>query len=96
MAMQMVGQVHDELGLKLRVWLALFSLTAASFGFMYAGVLLIFGAIRTLVEAVTGYGFRAEALASATSWLGVGCFATGVFVFACLVRGSLETRRIRR
>ncbi|MDQ5838264.1 MAG: hypothetical protein M3379_15910 [Acidobacteriota bacterium] len=96
MATQMVGLVQDELRVKLSVWLALFSITAASFGFMYAGALLIFGAIRGLVELATGYGFRAEALASATSWLGVGCFATGVFVFACLVRGSLETKGLRR
>ena len=96
MSMQMAGHVHDELRVKLSVWLALFSLTAASFGFMYAGALLIFGAIQRLVEAVTGYGFRTEALASATSWLGVGCFATGVFVFACLMRGSLQTKRLRR
>ena len=96
MQMQMAGQVPEELRVKLGVWLTLFSLTAASFALTYAGALLIFGAIYRLAEALTGYGFRAEALESASSWLGVGCFATGVFVFACLVRGSLETKRLRR
>ena len=95
MQMQMAGQVPEELRVKLGVWLTLFSLTAASFALTYAGALLIFGAIYRLAEALTGYAFRAGTLESINSWLGVGCFATAVFVFACLVRGSLETMRRR-
>ncbi|PYS75956.1 MAG: hypothetical protein DMF67_12720 [Acidobacteria bacterium] len=95
MPMQMVGQVPDELRVKLSVWLTLFSLTAVSFALMYAGALLVSGAIYSLAEALTGYAFRVETLDSINSWAGVGCFATGVFVFACLVRGSLETKRRR-
>jgi len=93
MATQMVGQVPDELRVRLGVWLTLLSLTAGSFALMYAGALLIFGAVYRLAEALTGRAFQAPALESISSWLGVGCFATGVFVLACLVRGSLETRR---
>ena len=96
MAMQMAGQVPEELRVKLGVWLTLFSLTATSFALAYAGAVLLFGAIYRLAEALTGYAFKAETLASVNSWLGVGCFATGVFVFACLVRGSLETKGRRR
>lgn len=96
MSTQMVGHAPDELRVKLSVGLTLFALTAASFAFMYAGVLLVFGAVYRLAEALTGYGFGGAALASADSWLAVGCFATGVFVFACLLRGSLEARRLRR
>lgn len=93
MAMQMVGQLPDELRVRLGVWLTLFSLTAGAFALMYAGALLIFGAVYRLAEAFAGEAFRASSLESISSWLGFGCFATGVFVFACLVRGSLETRR---
>ena len=96
MATQMVGQVPDELRVRLGVWLTLLSLTAGSFALMYAGALLIFGAVYRLAEALTGRAFEAPALESISSWLGVGCFATGVFVLACLVRGSLETKMRRR
>src|SRR5437868_14522914 len=62
MPMQMVGQVPDELRVKLSVWLTLFSLTAVSFALMYAGGLLIFGALYRLAETLTGYAFRADTL----------------------------------
>jgi hypothetical protein len=93
MQVQTVGRVPDELRVRLGVWLTLLALTAASFALMYAGALLIFGALGGLAEALTGYALRAGALESASAWLGAGCFATGVFVFACLVRGSLEAKR---
>jgi hypothetical protein len=96
MSTQMMAHSPDELRVKLSVGLTLFALTAASFAFMYAGALLVFGAIYRLAESLTGYGLSNAALASADSWLAVGCFATGVFVFACLLRGSLEARRLRR
>jgi hypothetical protein len=96
MATQMVGHLPDELRVRLGVWLTLLSLTAGSFALMYAGALLIFGAVYRLAEALSGRTFEPSALESVSSWLAVGCFATGVFVFACLVRGSLQAERRRR
>jgi len=94
MSATVYAQHPSRLQTRLVVWLAMFVLVAVCAAVLWLSALTWLGAGHLASGWLFGRGLSPETIDSAITLTGLFFSAAGLFVFACLVRGTLRDERV--